>query len=164
MEKHLSMDSLLRRRLRWWWSCMGLARGAVCWWRSRCVVWNGYPHCSVFTIFSMNIKDGIHYQYLPVSGLQKWIPIFICKKQKSNQIHTKLRIKTNRHSICSYQWPNTKISLVRWLVLLYLHDIQKKCRGKNKQSFYSKETYSSWWTEALKVSLKWKIITQYDQK
>ena len=135
MERHPSMDSLHHRMLRWWWSCMGLARGAVCWWRSRCVVWNGYPHCSVFTIFSMNIKDGIHYQYLPVSGLQKWIPRFICKKQKSDKIHIKLRIKTNRHSICSYQWPNTKISLVRWLVLLYLHDVQKNAAKKISNHF-----------------------------
>ena len=93
------------------------------------------PHCSVFTIFSMNIKDGIHYQYLPVSGLQKWIPRFICKKQKSDKIHIKLRIKTNRHSICSYQWPNTKISLVRWLVLLYLHDVQKNAAKKISNHF-----------------------------
>lgn len=48
---------------------MGLARGAVGWRWSRGVVWNGYPHRPRFPIFSMNIKDGIHYEYLPVTGL-----------------------------------------------------------------------------------------------
>uniref|UniRef100_A0A0A9DBM7 Uncharacterized protein n=1 Tax=Arundo donax TaxID=35708 RepID=A0A0A9DBM7_ARUDO len=71
MKNHPRMKSFLCRC--WWWSWswlwLGLACRAVDWRWSRSVVWNCYPHCPVFPIFSRNIKDGIHKEYLPVTGL-----------------------------------------------------------------------------------------------
>ena len=79
MEKHLSMDSLLRRRLRWWWSCMGLASGAVCWWRSRCVVWT-----SLFGVYHLQ------YEY------QGWNPISVSPSQRAAEMNTKIHLQETK--------------------------------------------------------------------